>query len=38
MLCFRLKKVGRPAVSDIVSVYSEEEKALLAEGAAWIAS
>ncbi len=36
MLCFRLHKRLRPPVSDIVSVYSDEEKALLAEGAAWI--
>ena len=35
-LCFRLKYRGRTPMSNILSVYTDEEKALKAEGEAWV--
>lgn len=36
-LCYLQDLMGRPAVADIVSVYSTEENALREEGARWLA-
>ena len=36
-LCFRLQKRGRTPMKNILSVYSDEEKALKAEGERWVA-
>lgn len=35
-LCFRQVKSGRTPMSNILSVYSDEEKALKAEGGTWV--